>query len=63
MSSILDLKENGLLCPIVVHENKTTFRRSSYDIKDSLNTKLEKLLSKLNSYLWFDSKELLMTNI
>jgi ParB-like chromosome segregation protein Spo0J len=61
-----DIKEKGLLCPLVVHENKQLLDghhryeaikdfctyTQAYVVKDS---DMEKLLSKLNSYLWFDS--------
>ncbi len=61
-----DIKEKGLLCPLVVHENNQLLDghhryeaikdfctyTHAYVVKDN---DMEKLLSKLNSYLWFDS--------
>ena len=63
----LDIKENGLLCPLVVHSNKTLLDgHHRYEaIKDYCTETLvyvvkdkdmENLLSKLNSYIWFDTK-------
>jgi len=63
----LDIKENGLLCPLVVHSNKTLLdghhryeaikdyctETVVYVVKDK---DMENLLSKLNSYIWFDTK-------
>ena len=63
----IDIKENGLLCPLVVHSNKTLLDgHHRYEaIKDYCTETLvyivkdkdmENLLSKLNSYIWFDAK-------
>jgi ParB-like chromosome segregation protein Spo0J len=63
----IDIKENGLLCPLVVHSNKTLLDgHHRYEaIKDYCTETLvyivkdkdmENLLSKLNSYMWFDTK-------
>ena len=63
----IDIKENGLLCPLVVHTNKTLLDgHHRYEaIKDYCTETLvyivkdkdmENLLSKLNSYIWFDTK-------
>lgn len=63
----IDIKENGLLCPLVVHSNKTLLdghhryeaikeyctETLVYVVKDK---DMENLLSKLNSYIWFDIK-------
>ena len=62
-----DIKDNGLLCPLVVHANKTLLdghhryeaikdyctETFVYVVKDK---DMENLLSKLNSYIWFDTK-------
>ena len=63
----IDIKENGLLCPLVVHSNKTLLDgHHRYEaIKDYCTETLvyvvkdkdmENLLSKVNSYMWFDTK-------
>jgi len=63
----IDIKENGLLCPLVVHSNKTLLDgHHRYEaIKDYCTETLvyvvkdkdmENLLSKVNSYMWFDIK-------
>jgi len=63
----IDIKEKGLLCPLVLHENKTLLDgHHRYEaIKDYCTETLvyfvkdkdmENLLSKVNSYIWFDSK-------
>ncbi len=63
----IDIKENGLLCPLVVHSNKTLLDgHHRYEaIKDYCTETLvyvvkdkdmENLLSKVNSYIWFDFK-------
>ena len=63
----LDIKENGLLCPLVIHSNKTLLDgHHRYEaIKDYCSETLvyvvkdkdmETLLSKVNSYMWFDTK-------
>ena len=63
----LDIKENGLLCPLVIHSNKTLLdgHHRYQAIKDYCTETLvyvvrdkdmENLLSKVNSYIWFDSK-------
>jgi len=63
----IEIKENGLLCPLVIHDNKTLLdghhryeaikdycaETLVYVVKDK---DMENLLSKLNSYIWFDSK-------
>tara|TARA_R100001163_G_C5002304_1_gene151007 strand:+ start:146 stop:472 length:327 start_codon:yes stop_codon:yes gene_type:complete len=63
----IDIKDNGLLCPLVVHSNKTLLdghhryeaikdyctETIVYVVKDK---DMENLLSKLNSYIWFDIK-------
>lgn len=61
----VDIKQNGLLCPLVVNKNKLIDGHHRYEaIKDFCTETLvymvedndmEKLLSKLNSYIWFDS--------
>ena len=63
----IDIKQNGLLCPLVVHFNKTLLDgHHRYEaIKDYCTETLvyvvkdkdmENLLSKVNSYMWFDTK-------
>lgn len=63
----IDIKENGLLCPLVVHNDKTLLdgHHRHEAIKDYCTETLvyvvkdkdmENLLSKLNSYIWFDTK-------
>jgi ParB-like chromosome segregation protein Spo0J len=63
----IDIKQNGLLCPLVVHSNKTLLDgHHRYEaIKDYCTETLvyvvkdkdmENLLSKVNSYMWFDTK-------
>ena len=63
----IDVKKNGLLCPLVVHSNKTLLDgHHRYEaIKDYCTETLvyivkdkdmENLLSKVNSYIWFDTK-------
>ena len=63
----LDIEENGLLCPLVVHSNKTLLDgHHRYEaIKDYCTETLvyvvkdkdmENLLSKINSYIWFDTQ-------
>ena len=63
----IDIKENGLLCPLVIHSNKTLLDgHHRYEaIKDYCTETLvyvvkdkdmENLLSKVNSYMWFDTK-------
>jgi len=63
----LDIKNNGLLCPLVIHVNKTLLdghhryeaikgyctETLVYIVKDK---DMENLLSKVNSYIWFDIK-------
>ena len=63
----IDIDKNGLLCPLVIHENKTLLdghhryeaikdfctETIVYVVKDK---DMENLLSKLNSYIWFDIK-------
>ena len=66
----IDIKKNGLICPLVVHSNKTLLDgHHRYEaIKDYCTETLvyvvkdkdmENLLSKLNSYIWFDTKGIL----
>ena len=66
----IDIKENGLLCPLVIHSNKTLLDgHHRYEaIKDYCTETLvyvvkdkdmENLLSKVNSYMWFDTKGIL----
>tara|TARA_B100000073_G_scaffold199654_1_gene165313 strand:- start:292 stop:609 length:318 start_codon:yes stop_codon:yes gene_type:complete len=60
----VDIKLNGLLCPLVVNNNLLIDGHHRYEaIKDFCTETLvymvkdkdmEKLLSKLNSYIWFD---------
>ena len=60
----IDIKLNGLLCPLVVNNNVLIDGNHRYEaIKDFCTETLvyvvkdndmEKLLSKLNSYIWFD---------
>lgn len=60
----IDIKLNGLLCPLVVNNNKLIDGHHRYEaIKDFCTETLvymvkdndmEKLLSKVNSYIWFD---------
>jgi ParB-like chromosome segregation protein Spo0J len=60
----IDIKKNGLLCPLVVNNNTLVDGHHRYEaIKDFCTETLvymvddndmEKLLSKLNSYIWFD---------
>jgi len=60
----IDIKLNGLLCPLVVNNDKLIDGHHRYEaIKDFCTETLvyvvkdndmEKLLSKLNSYIWFD---------
>ena len=63
----IDIKENGLLCPLVIHSNKTLLDgHHRYEaIKDYCTETLvyivkdkdmENLLSKINSYIWFDTQ-------
>ena len=63
----IDIKLKGLLCPLVIHLNKTLLDgHHRYEaIKDYCTETLvyvvkdkdmENLLSKVNSYIWFDSK-------
>ena len=66
----IDIKQNGLLCPLVVHSNKTLLdghhryeaikdyctETFVYIVKDK---DMENLLSKVNSYMWFDTKGIL----
>ena len=63
----IDIKENGLLCPLVIHSNQTLLDgHHRYEaIKDYCTETLvyvvkdkdmENLLSKINSYIWFDTK-------
>jgi len=63
----IDIKKNGLLCPLVIHENKTLLdgHHRCKAIKDYCTETLvyvvkdkdmENLLSKVNSYIWFDTK-------
>ena len=63
----IDIKEKGLLCPLVIHDNKTLLDgHHRYEaIKDYCTETLvyvvkdkdmENLLSKVNSYIWFDTK-------
>ena len=63
----VDIKNNGLLCPLVIHVNKTLLDgHHRYEaIKDYCTETLvyvvkdkdmENLLSKINSYIWFDTK-------
>ena len=63
----IDIKEKGLLCPLVIHHNKTLLdghhryeaikdyctETFVYIVKDK---DMENLLSKVNSYIWFDTK-------
>tara|TARA_R100001509_G_scaffold153005_1_gene113659 strand:+ start:133 stop:453 length:321 start_codon:yes stop_codon:yes gene_type:complete len=62
-----DIAEKGLLCPLVIHIDKTLLDgHHRYEaIKDFCTETLvyvvkdkdmENLLSKLNSYIWFDTK-------
>ena len=62
-----DIRNNGLLCPLVIHVNKTLLDgHHRYEaIKDYCTETLvyvvkdkdmENLLSKVNSYMWFDTK-------
>ena len=60
----IDIKLNGLLCPLVVNNSVLIDGHHRYEaIKDFYTETLvyvvkdndmEKLLSKLNSYIWFD---------
>ena len=60
----IDIKQNGLLCPLVINNNILIDGHHRYEaIKDFCtetlvyvvnNKDMEKLLSKLNSYIWFD---------
>ena len=60
----IDIKKNGLLCPLVVNNNTLVDGHHRYEaIKDFCTETLvymvddndmEKLLSKVNSYIWFD---------
>ena len=60
----IDIKLNGLLCPLVVNNGVLIDGHHRYEaIKDFCTETLlyvvkdndmEKLLSKLNSYIWFD---------
>ena len=60
----IDIKLNGLLCPLVVNKGVLIDGHHRYEgIKDFCKETLvyvvkdndmEKLLSKLNSYIWFD---------
>ena len=60
----IDIKLNGLLCPLVVNNNVLIDGHHRYEaIKDFCTETLvyvvkdndmKKLLSKLNSYIWFD---------
>ena len=60
----VDIKQNGLLCPLVLNNNKLIDGHHRYEaIKDFCtetwvymvkDNDMEKLLSKLNSYIWFD---------
>ena len=60
----IDIKHNGLLCPLVINNNILIDGHHRYEaIKDFCtetlvyvvnNKDMEKLLSKLNSYIWFD---------
>ena len=62
----IDIKQNGLLCPLVVNNGVLIDGHHRYEaIKDFCTETLvyvvndndmEKLLSKLNSYIWFDSQ-------
>ena len=63
----IEIKENGLLCPLIVHNDKTLLDgHHRYEaIKDYCTETLvyivkdkdmENLLSKVNSYIWFDTK-------
>ena len=63
----IDIREKGLLCPLVIHDNKTLLDgHHRYEaIKDYCTETLvyvvkdkdmENLLSKVNSYIWFDTK-------
>ena len=63
----VDIRNNGLLCPLVIHVNKTLLdghhryeaikgyctETLVYIVKDK---DMENLLSKVNSYIWFDIK-------
>ena len=61
----IEIKQKGLLCPLVIHTNKTLLDgHHRYEaIKDYCTDTLvyvvkdkdmENLLSKVNSYIWFD---------
>ena len=60
----IDIQKNGLLCPLVVNNNTLVDGHHRYEaIKDFCTETLvymvddndmEKLLSKVNSYIWFD---------
>jgi len=62
----MDIKLNGLLCPLVVNNNVLIDGHHRYEaIKDFCTETLvyvvkdkdmERFLSKLNSYVWFDTK-------
>ena len=63
----IEIKQKGLLCPLVIHTNKTLLDgHHRYEaIKDYCTETLvyvvkdkdmENLLSKVNSYIWFDTK-------
>ena len=63
----IEIRQNGLLCPLVIHNNKTLLDgHHRYEaIKDYCTETLvyvvkdkdmENLLSKVNSYIWFDTK-------
>jgi len=63
----IEIRQNGLLCPLVIHNNKTLLdghhryeaikdyctETFVYVVKDK---DMENLLSKVNSYIWFDIK-------
>lgn len=62
----IDIKLNGLLCPLVVNNNILIDGHHRYEaIKNFCtetlvyvvkNKDMENVLSKINSYIWFDSK-------
>jgi ParB-like chromosome segregation protein Spo0J len=60
----IDIKQNGLLCPLVINKDKLIDGHHRYQAIKNFCTEtwvymvkdndMEKLLSKLNSYIWFD---------
>ena len=62
----VDIKINGLLCPLVVNNNILVDGHHRYEAIRNFctetlvyvvkNKDMEEVLSKINSYIWFDSK-------